>query len=580
MKALAQQQIESALARLQDEGVLPPDFEPKVSIERTRDPAHGDLASNIAMVCAKAARMKPRDFAELVLARLPDNELIVRCEIAGPGFINLFVDPDYLLRELQRAWDDERLGVPLQAAERVVVDYSSPNLAKEMHVGHLRSSIIGDAIARTLEFLGHTVLRQNHVGDWGTQFGMLLAYLEEQRGDDTGALALTDLEQFYRAAKLRFDESEAFSDRARELVVALQSGDPKCLALWQEFKDISLGHCQAVYDRLGVGLSAEHVMGESAYNEQLPGVVERLREAGMLTEDQGAQCVYLDEFKGADDKPLPVIVQKDGGGYLYATTDLAAVSYRAEQLRADRSVYVVDQRQELHFRQIFAVARAAGFAPAAMRLEHAGFGTMNGADGKPFKTRSGDTVKLVDLLDEAESRSLQVVREKNPELDEQALAEIARAVGISAVKYADLSKNRISDYIFNLDAMLAFEGNTAPYMLYAYTRVSSLFRRAEVDPATLTGEFVLDAEHERELAAKLLQFGEVLQSSARRCAPNTLCAYLYELAGLFSRFYEACPILNNDDPASRASRLKLAWLTARTLKTGLGLLGIQTLERM
>ena len=582
MKALAESLIRAAVETLRQDGVLPADFEPKIVIERTRDKSHGDFASNIAMMCAKPARMKPRDLAEKVVAAMPESEVLAKTEIAGPGFINFFMDDSWLAGQVRALLDDERLGAPQLEPQTVVVDYSSPNLAKEMHVGHLRSSIIGDAVVRTLEFLGHKVVRQNHVGDWGTQFGMLLAYLEEQHaaGNTDDELALSDLEGFYRAAKQRFDESEDFANRARELVVALQSGDEHCNQLWRSFNDISLSHCQAVYDKLNVSLSRDDVMGESAYNEMLPGIVADLDKAGLLTEDQGAQCVFLDEFTNSEGNPLPVIVQKAGGGYLYATTDLAAAQYRANTLKADRGLYFVDQRQELHFRQIFTLARKAGFVGEGVSLEHMGFGTMNGPDGKPFKTRSGGTVKLIDLLNEAEERALALVKEKNPELDEATLAEIASAVGIGSVKYADLSKNRISDYIFSFDSMLSFEGNTAPYMLYAYTRVASLFARGGIDPQSLDGDVVLSEEKEQELAAKLLQFPEILQSVADKGLPNILCNYLFELAGIFSGFYEACPILNNEDAAQKNSRLILSAITARTLKTGLGLLGISTVERM
>ncbi|MGB1922079.1 MAG: arginine--tRNA ligase, partial [Alcanivorax sp.] len=484
---------------------------------------------------------------------------------AGPGFINFFQADDWLTGLLDRALADEHLGVARPAqAQTVVVDYSSPNLAKEMHVGHLRSSIIGDAVVRTLEFLGHKVVRQNHVGDWGTQFGMLLAYLEEQKSEESDtelSRELGDLEGFYRAAKQRFDESDAFATRARSLVVKLQAGDEDCLALWREFNSVSLSHCQAVYDRLGVSLTPADVRGESAYNDDLAQVVSDLDAKGLLSEDQGAQCVFMDEFKNKEGAPLPVIVKKADGGYLYATTDLAALRYRAGTLHADRMLYFVDQRQALHFQQMFSLAKRAGFVPENTELEHMGFGTMNGPDGRPFKTRDGGTVKLIDLLDEAEQRAYTLVRDKNPELDDSALRTIAHAVGIGAVKYADLSKNRSSDYIFNFDQMLSFEGNTAPYLLYAYTRVASVFRKAGLDMADVNGDFLLQEEAEQALAARLVQFGEVLESVAEKGLPHLLCTYLYDVAGLFSTFYEHCPILSGDNEALKQSRLKLAALT-------------------
>ena len=571
--------IQQALNRLSADGILPEGLNPAIQVENTRDKSNGDFASNIALMLAKPAGMKPRELAEKLVAALPADSQISKVEIAGPGFLNFFQNSAALAQRLEAALADDRLGVRKNSpAQRVVIDLSSPNLAKEMHVGHLRSTIIGDGVARVLEFLGDTVIRQNHVGDWGTQFGMLLAYMEENPAAAEGELA--DLEQFYRAAKKRFDDSPAFADRARELVVQLQAGDAGCLRLWHRFNDISLSHCQKVYDRLGVKLTMADVRGESAFNAELPGVVEALREKGLLSESDGAQCVFMDEFRNAEDNPLPVIVQKAGGGYLYATTDLAAMRYRSQTLRADRALYFVDQRQALHFQMVFEVARRAAFVPASMQLEHMGFGTMNGADGRPFKTRDGGTVKLIDLLDEAEERAYALVKDKNPELDEDELRLIGRAVGIAAVKYADLSKHRSSDYNFNFEQMLSFEGNTAPYLLYAYTRVASIFRKLGKPLDEVSGQIQLDAPQETELAGKLAQFGEVLNSVAEKGTPHALCSYLYEVAGLFSSFYEHCPILSSEDLGVRNSRLRLAALTGRTLQQGLQLLGLQPLERM
>ncbi|MDF3937137.1 arginine--tRNA ligase [Pseudomonas citronellolis] len=579
MKDTIRQLIQHALASLVEDGTLPAGLTPDIQVETTKDRSHGDYASNIAMMLAKPAGMKPRDLATKLVAALPANPQVAKVDIAGPGFLNFFQDQAWLASSLEAALADAHLGVhKAGAAQRVVIDLSSPNLAKEMHVGHLRSTIIGDAVARVLEFLGDTVIRQNHVGDWGTQFGMLLAYLEEQPVD--AQAELHDLEVFYRAAKKRFDESAEFADRARELVVKLQAGDPECLRLWTRFNEISLSHCQKVYDQLGVKLTMADVMGESAYNDDLANVVDALKAKGLLTEDNGALCVFLDEFKNAEGNPLPVIVQKAGGGYLYATTDLAAMRYRHAKLHADRVLYFVDQRQALHFQQVFEVARRAGFVPASMDLEHMGFGTMNGADGKPFKTRDGGTVKLIDLLDEAEERAYALVKAKNPELGDAELRQIAHAVGIGAVKYADLSKHRTSDYSFNFEQMLSFEGNTAPYLLYAYTRVASVFRKLGKGYDEVGGKIVLEAPQEQALAAQLAQFGDLLNNVGLKGVPHILCAYLYELAGLFSSFYEHCPILAAQTPEQQESRLKLAALTGRTLKQGLELLGLETLERM
>jgi arginyl-tRNA synthetase len=579
MKDTIRHLLQHALNRLIADGVLPANLNPEIQVENSKDKGNGDFASNLALMLAKPAAMKPRDLAEKLVAALPAEAQINKVEIAGPGFLNFFQNSDALAQRLEAALTDSKLAVRKSSpSQRVVVDLSSPNLAKEMHVGHLRSTIIGDAVARVLEFLGDSVIRQNHVGDWGTQFGMLLAYLEENPA--VAENGLSDLEQFYRAAKKRFDDSPGFADRARELVVQLQAGEENCLRLWHRFNDISLSHCQKVYDRLGVKLSMADVKGESAYNADLPGIVETLKEKGLLSESEGAQCVFMDEFKNAEGNPLPVIVQKAGGGYLYATTDLAAMRYRSQQLQADRVLYFVDQRQALHFQMAFEVARRAGFVDAGMQLEHMGFGTMNGADGRPFKTRDGGTVKLIDLLDEAEDRAYNLVKGKNPELSENELRSIARAVGIGAVKYADLSKHRSSDYSFNFELMLSFEGNTAPYLLYAYTRAASIFRKLGRGIEEIDGQISLQTEAEQALGGKLAQFAELLNSVAEKGTPHLLCNYLYDLAGLFSSFYENCPILSSEDEVLRNSRLRLAALSGRTLKQGLELLGLQPLERM
>ena len=578
MKDTIRQLIQQAITQLVNEGVLPEGLSPAIQVENSRDKKNGDFASNIAMMLAKPAGMKPRDLAEKIIAALPSDENITKTEIAGPGFLNFFQNTQALASRLDAALADANIGMRKAGpTQRTVVDLSAPNLAKEMHVGHLRSTIIGDGVARVLEFLGDDVIRQNHVGDWGTQFGMLMAYLQE---NPITSDELSDLENFYRAAKGRFDESEEFADRARGLVVKLQAGDPECLALWTKFKDISLSHCQKIYELLNVKLTMADVMGESAYNDDLINVVNDLKAAGMLVESNGAQCVFLDEFKNADGDPLPVIIVKADGGYLYATTDLAAVRYRSGKLKADRALYFVDQRQALHFQQVFAVARKAGFVTHPMEMEHMGFGTMNGADGRPFKTRDGGTVKLIDLLTEAQERAYTLVKDKNPELAETELRNIAKVVGIGAVKYADLSKHRTSDYSFNFDLMLNFEGNTAPYLLYAYTRVAGVFRKLGKDFSEVEGQITLEAVHEHELAAKLAQFGEVLNNVCDKGTPHILCTYLYDVAGLFSSFYENCPILSAETPAQMQSRLRLAALTGRTLKQGLELLGLETLERM
>ncbi|MCG9739715.1 arginine--tRNA ligase [Shewanella insulae] len=581
MKSHIQSLLEQAIQTLKQQAIIPADFEARIQVDRTKDKSHGDFATNLAMMLTKVARKNPREVAQLIIDSLPQDSQVAKVEIAGPGFINFFIDENALTNQLMAALSDDHLGVTLPTPQTVVVDYSSPNLAKEMHVGHLRSTIIGDAVVRALEFQGHKVIRQNHVGDWGTQFGMLLAYMEELRAQqgEQAQVELADLESFYRAAKVRFDESQEFATRARQLVVELQSGDEYCNKLWREFNDISLSHCHQVYERLGVSLTRADVRGESAYNDDLEQVVLDLDSQGLLSESNGAKVVFQDEFQTKEGEPLPVIIQKADGGFLYATSDLAAMRYRSEVLNADRALYFVDLRQALHFQQVFSLARTANFVRPEMSLEHMGFGTMNGEDGRPFKTRSGGVVKLVDLLSEAETRALELVRSKNPDMDEEELAKIAKVVGIASVKYADLSKNRASDYIFSFEQMLSFEGNTAPYLLYAYTRVAGIFKRAaDVD---LTGASIkLEHDKEKELGNKLAQFAEVLGRMVAKGQPHALCGYLFELAGAFSSFYEACPVLAADNEDQKKSRLLLAQLTAKTLKQGLDLLGIETLERM
>ncbi|NMH65198.1 arginine--tRNA ligase [Shewanella salipaludis] len=581
MKSHIQSLLEQTLESFKQQGIVPADFEARIQVDRTKDKSHGDLATNLAMMLTKVAGKNPRELAQLIIDNLPASSHVAKVEIAGPGFINFFIDENALANQLQTALEDEHLGIALPEPQTVVVDYSSPNLAKEMHVGHLRSTIIGDSVVRTLEFLGHKVIRQNHVGDWGTQFGMLLAYMEELRAQngEQAQLELSDLETFYRAAKMRFDESAEFATRARQLVVSLQSGDAYCNKLWREFNDISLSHCHEVYARLGVSLSRADVHGESAYNADLEQVVKDLDAQGLLKESNGAKVVFQEEFRNKEGEPLPVIIQKADGGYLYATSDLAAMRYRSNVLKADRVLYFVDLRQALHFQQVFSLAKLAKFVRQDMSLEHLGFGTMNGEDGRPFKTRSGGVVKLVDLLDEANVRALELVRSKNPDMDEATLQEIARVVGISSVKYADLSKNRTSDYIFSFEQMLSFEGNTAPYLLYAYTRVAGIFKRAE-DADLSQAKIVLEHEKEKGLGNKLAQFGEILKRVTDKGQPHVLCGYLYELAGAFSSFYEACPVLAADTLEQKNSRLLLSKLTAKTLQQGMSLLGIETLERM
>ncbi|MDM2933701.1 arginine--tRNA ligase [Citrobacter sp. Cu233] len=557
----------------------PADCEPQV--RQSAKVQFGDYQANGMMAVAKKLGMAPRQLAEQVLTHLDLSGIASKVEIAGPGFINIFLDPAFLAQHVQQALTSDRLGVTQPAKQTVVVDYSAPNVAKEMHVGHLRSTIIGDAAVRTLEFLGHNVIRANHVGDWGTQFGMLIAWLEKQQQENAGEMALADLEGFYRDAKKHYDEDEAFAERARSYVVKLQGGDEYFREMWRKLVDITMSQNQLTYDRLNVTLTRDDVMGESLYNPMLPGIVADLKAKGLAVESEGATVVFLDEYKNKEGEPMGVIIQKKDGGYLYTTTDIACAKYRYETLHADRVLYYIDSRQHQHLMQAWTIVRKAGYVPDSVPLEHHMFGMMLGKDGKPFKTRAGGTVKLADLLDEALERARRLVAEKNPDMPADELEKLANAVGIGAVKYADLSKNRTTDYIFDWDNMLAFEGNTAPYMQYAYTRVLSVFRKADIDENALaSAQVIISEDREAQLAARLLQFEETLTVVAREGTPHVMCAYLYDVAGLFSGFYEHCPILSAEDEAIRNSRLKLAQLTAKTLKLGLDTLGIETVERM
>lgn len=556
----------------------PADCEPQV--RQSAKVQFGDYQANGMMAVAKKLGMAPRQLAEQVLTHLDLSGIASKVEIAGPGFINIFLEPAFLAEQVQQALASDRLGVSQPTRQTIVVDYSAPNVAKEMHVGHLRSTIIGDAAVRTLEFLGHHVIRANHVGDWGTQFGMLIAWLEKQQQENAGDMALADLEGFYRDAKKHYDEDEAFAERARNYVVKLQSGDTYFREMWRKLVDITMTQNQITYDRLNVTLTRDDVMGESLYNPMLPGIVADLKAKGLAVESEGATVVFLDEFKNKEGDPMGVIIQKKDGGYLYTTTDIACAKYRYETLHADRVLYYIDSRQHQHLMQAWTIVRKAGYVPDSVPLEHHMFGMMLGKDGKPFKTRAGGTVKLADLLDEALERARRLVAEKNPDMPADELEKLANAVGIGAVKYADLSKNRTTDYIFDWDNMLAFEGNTAPYMQYAYTRVLSVFRKANIDEQALaSAPVIISEDREAQLAARLLQFEETLTVVAREGTPHVMCAYLYDVAGLFSGFYEHCPILSAENDAVRNSRLKLAQLTAKTLKLGLDTLGIETVER-
>ena len=555
----------------------------RAAVKQASKPAFGHYQVNGVMGAAKKRKSNPRELAQSLLDLIENSkELtgVARYEIAGPGFINITLMPEFIQAELTRNAQDSRLGIPLETARKVLVDYSSPNLAKEMHIGHLRSTAIGDANVRILEFLGHDVVRANHVGDWGAQFGSLLAYMDKlEQTEEALTTELKDLEVFYQRASELFKTDEKFATRAREFVVRLQSGDAKCLKLWERFIKESIRHCQAIYDLLDISLTGDDVRAESAYNNVLGSTIEKLEAKGLVEISDGAKCVFMDEFTGKNDKPLPAIVQKSDGGYPYMATDLAAAEYRGNTLCVDEALYFVDGRQSLHLSQLYAIARAAGFIKENQVFSHIPFGTILNKEGTPFKTRDGGAVKLADVADEAIERALKLVSGKNPDLTEEDRNHIARVVGIGAIKYAELSKNRTTDYIFDWDTMLSFEGNTAPYLQYAYTRIMSIFRRAGLNSGDINSPFDLREPDEIALATKLLQYPEAVESVVEDYQANILCIYLFDLSQHFMTFYESCPVLKTENKM-RGSRLRLCDVSAKTLKHGLGLLGIQTVEQM
>ncbi len=543
-----------------------------ISVSDATKPEFGDYQFNGAMKLARTLRRNPREIASDIIKEINTTTLISKVEVAGAGFINIWIDNSWLSKELTKIIDDKRVGVGVVAdKKRIVVDYSGPNMAKQMHVGHLRSTIIGDTLANLFRFLGHDVIPQNHIGDWGTQFGMLIAYLEELE-EDNNRQNLQDLEQFYKDAKVRFDKSQKFKDKAREYVVKIQQGDSHCLKLWREFIDISLGHCEEVYSKLGVKLTKDDVRAESFYNPMLPKVIDTLKDRGMLVESNGAKCVFLENSN------TPVIVQKSDGGYLYATTDLAGLWFRANELKVDRVSYVVDARQSEHFKQIFTIAKRANMVPDNVKLEHIAFGTMMDKSGRPFKTRDGGTVKLIDLLDEAVLRAKETIKDRDSYSDSKDLDRVAKAIGIGAVKYADLSINRESNYLFSWDKMLSFDGNTALYMQYAYARIASIFRKYNQE---LNGKIVISDELEHRLGLMILKFEDTLLKASEDGYPHIITSYLYDLVTLFMKFYENNPILkDNIDRDTQISRLLLSKLTANTIKKGLEILGIEVVDKI
>ena len=541
-----------------------------------------DAQANGALALAKQVGRNPRELAEAVVASGALASVCEVAEVAGPGFINLTFRPEFVAAQLAIASTDPRMGVrPAAQPEIVVVDYSAPNVAKEMHVGHLRTTVIGDSLVRLLEFVGHRVIRENHIGDWGTPFGMLIEHLVDLGAHAESVVDNTDPNAFYQAARAKFDSDDDFKARARDRVVKLQSDDAETLALWRQLVDTSTAYFNTVYRELGVLLVDDDLMGESAYHPLLPEVIARLDAAGLLQQSDGADVVFPPGFSNREGQPLPLIVQKGHGGFNYATSDLACIIDRVERLGATLLVYVVGAPQAMHLEMVFDVAEMAGWLVPPARAVHVAFGNVLGPDRKMFKTRTGENVKLQALLTEAVERATAAVQEKNPEMPAPEQAAVGRMVGIGAVKYADLSTDRVKDYVFDWDRMLAFDGNTAPYLQYAHARICSIFRRAGLDRSSLSGVTpVLVEPQERALALHLLQFDTTVHDTLERYSPHRLCTYLFDLAQSFTAFYEACPVLKAPDPTTTTSRLALCDATARVLAIGLGLLGIEAPERM
>ncbi|WP_109505947.1 arginine--tRNA ligase [Nocardioides speluncae] len=555
----------------------------KEAVIRPAQPGRpGDYQCNAAMPLAKRLGRPSPEVGAAIADRLDLTGLAGRPEVAGPGFLNIVFDAGYLGDHVAALAADEHLGVPRTEPRRVVVDYSSPNMAKEMHVGHLRSTIIGDALVRMLEAVGHEVVRQNHLGDWGTPFGMLVEHLVDEGWTGGGGHTVADLTAFYADARHKFDTDDAFADRSRKRVVALQAGDPTTLALWEELLDESKRHIEAVYELLDVRLTPDDYRGESSYNPRLDEVVADLQQRGLAVDSDGALCVFPPGFAGRDDEPLPLIIRKSGGGYGYDTTDLATLRYRTQELKADDIFYVVGAPQAMHFAMVFAAGREAGWVSDDSRIEHVPFGSVLGSDGRMLRTRAGATVKLTDLLTAAVDRAAAIVAERG-QMDPQERAAVARAVGIGAVKYADLSSQREKDYTFDLDRMLAMEGNTAVYLQYAHARIRSMLHKADQTPDQTPASgtpVILDEPAERALALKLAQYPAAVTAAIEAVEPHRLCGYLYELAVLFSTFYQHCPVLTAPTAELRQSRLALSEHTARVLERALGLLGIEAPDRM
>lgn len=576
IKYIIKKDIEQALSKISDKNYKP-------LIMLTKNSKFGHYQVNNLIKISNSFNIKPNSLFQKIILFFKKNYMYEKINFSEPGFINIFINSSWLSEELEKIFFSPRLGIKRFSPKNIIVDYSAPNIAKEMHIGHLRSTIIGDVMARTLEFLGHNVIRANHIGDWGTQFGILIAYLKYEKLINklqNNLLTLKDLEHIYCKSKKKYDTDEFFSKKSREYVVKLQNGDKKCHSIWKKLVYITMNENYKIYKKLNVTLKKEHTMGESTYKKMLLKIVQDLKRKKIAIEKNGTTIVYLDEFKNKSGNSMGVIVQKRDKGFLYSTTDIACLKYRYEKLHADRVIYYIDSRQHQHLLQVWIIAKKANYIPEHLLLEHHMFGMMLSKNKRPFKTRDGNTIKLSDFLNEATNRAKKLILTKKPHLTHKKIIKLANTIGISAIKYADLSKNRSTNYIFDWDKMINFEGNTAPYIQYAYTRIISILKKSTISIHKLQQKVLLNKPSEINLAIKILEFEEIILLIADKGTPHVMCKYLYELATYFSNFYEECSILFCKKIKICKSRLKLSFLTARTLKKGLNILGIKTVKKM
>ncbi|AKC60608.1 arginine--tRNA ligase [Blochmannia endosymbiont of Camponotus (Colobopsis) obliquus] len=552
------------------------------NVQQSAKQKFGDYQINGIMAIAKQLNTHPYKLATKIANLLKLNDIAYKIEIAKPGFINIFLKPKWIAQQINEILSTSKLGISSVIPQTIIIDYSSPNMAKKMHIGHLRSTIIGDSTARTLSFLGHNIIRVNHIGDWGTQFGMIIAYIKQKKYNNNiyQEINIDKLEEFYTKAKAKYDKDLCFAKTARNYVVKLQNGDKNIREIWKKIIDVTLQENQKIYKRLNVTLTNDHIMGESAYHNMIPKIITDLKNKKLATINSGATVVYLDNLKNKKGKKMGVIIQKKDGSYLYTTTDLACVKYRSETLKADRIIYYIDYRQHQHLNQVWNIAQKAGYIHTHVSLEYHAFGMILDKNKQPFKTRSGKTIKLTELLDEGFKRAQNLISNKKLNMNSTNSKKLAHIISIGAIKYADLSKNRLTDYIFDWNKMLNFEGNTAPYIQYAFTRITSILENSKENKKCLIKEIELKNKQEILLALYILRFEETIITVAKKGIPHILCDYLYKLATIFSSFYECCPILKIKDKTIRHSRLQLSILTAKILKQGLNLLGIEITEKM